>query len=309
MTWQTANRVAAIAAAQACDELGIDTDLGPIDVGAAIDRAGVALIYRPLPSLFGVYLRGPSMSPGILVNSSMIRAVRRHTAAHELGHHLFGHQSSIDSGADADNPSAPLYSMRPGGWPDEEKLAESFASWFLMPRRAVAAVLTDMGVGTPQTAAQVYQLALRLGTTFAATVRHLGVLKVINQAQSRTWSNVAPARLKRELAGDLLPSTRGIDVWDIATAPAWTPAAVASPGDIVVIPADISATLAVRGPAEIVGQIHNGWAARCVDPADGDGRVTVTTPSDSYSLGVMGRPHGSYRPFDIPRPQATEGAL
>jgi IrrE N-terminal-like domain len=309
MTWQSANRVAAIAAAQAHGDLGIDATAGPVDVGAAIDRAGVALMYQPLPTLFGVYLHGVTTGPGIMVNNTLTRAVRRHTAAHELGHHRFGHQSSIEAGADAANPSASLRATRRGGWSDEEKMAEAFASWFLMPRRAVMAVCGDMGVTAPRIAAQVYQLALRLGTTFAATIRHLGVLKLISQAQARSWAAAAPATLKRQLVGDGITSTRGMDVWDLTVAPAYTAASIASPGDIVMITTDIGETCAVEGPAEILGPVAGGWAVRCGDPCDGDARVMLTTSSKLCSLSVGRRPFGVYRPADDSTPQATEGAL
>jgi len=45
LSWQVANRIASIAATQAHDELGIDTTVAPIDVAAAIARAGVELMY------------------------------------------------------------------------------------------------------------------------------------------------------------------------------------------------------------------------------------------------------------------------
>ncbi len=262
MTWQSANRVAAIAAAQAHGDLGIDTTAAPIDVDAAIDRAGVVLMYRPLPTLFGVYLRGSSTGPGIMVNNALTRAVRRHTAAHELGHHRFGHESSFEAGADTQDPSASLRATRRGGWSDDEKTAEAFASWFLMPRRAVMAVLDDMDVTAPRSASQAYQLALRLGTTFAATIRQLGVLKLISQAQARSWAAVAPAALKRQLAGDCGTSTRGMDVWDLTVSPAYTPASVASPGDLVMIPGS-GETCSVRGPGETLGPVRR-WLDRAL---------------------------------------------
>lgn len=309
MTWQSAIRVAAIAAAQAHGDLGIDTQAVPVDVDAAIDRAGVVLMYRPLPSLFGVYLYSAGTDPGIMVNNAVTRSVRRHTAAHELGHHRFGHQSSIEAGADTTDPSSSLRAARRGGWSDEEKVAEAFASWFLMPRPAVKAVCADMAVTAPHTAAQVYQLALRLGTTFTATVRHLGVLKIISQTQARSWAAVAPATLKRQLAGGGIASTRGMDVWDLAAAPACTPASIASPGDIVMVTTDSGEPCAVRGPAEILGPVAGGWAARCSDPGDIDARVTLSTSSHSYSVIVGHRPYGLYQPTAQTAPQATEGAV
>ena len=309
MTWQSAHRVAAIAAAQAHGDLGVDTTEVPVEVSAAVHRAGIPLMYRPLPTLFGVYLSGASTGPGVLVNNALTRPVRRHTAAHELGHHRFGHASTVEAGADATNPSAALGTMRRGDWSDEEKTAESFASWFLIPRRGVLAVLDDMGLAAPRTADQVYQLSLRLGVTFAAVVRHLAVLKLISQAQARSWAAVAPAKLKRRLAGTWVPSTRAIDVWDLTVAARYTPLSAASPGDIVTVTADPGDECGVLGPADLLGPVDHGWAARCNDAGANDERVTLTTSHGSYSVGVAPRPSGIYLSTDLRTPQVTKGAL
>jgi Zn-dependent peptidase ImmA (M78 family) len=307
MAWQSAHRVAAIAAAQAHGDLGIDTTQVPVEVGESVHRAGVPLMYRPLPTLFGVYLNGTSTGPGILVNNALTLPVRRHTAAHELGHHRFGHASTVEAGADADDPSASLHTTRQTGWSDEEKTAEAFASWFLMPRRGMLTVLDDMGLVAPETAAQVYQLGLRLGVTFAAVVRHLAVLKLITHAQARSWAAIAPATFKRRLAGNWATSTRGIDVWDLAVAPHLTPSSIASPGDIVTVTAELGETCSVSGPAEVLGPVDGGWAARCDDPGDADGRVTLSTSQSSYSVGVAPRPSGIYGSSDLPPLLATKG--
>jgi Zn-dependent peptidase ImmA (M78 family) len=294
MTWRTAHRVAAIAAAQAHGDLDVNTTQIPVDVDAAVHRAGIPLIYRRLPTLFGVYLNGGSTGPGILLNNALTRPVRRHTAAHELGHHRFGHASTVEAGADPSNPSASLHSTRHGGWSDEEKTAEAFASWFLMPRRGVLALLSDMGLAVTDKAAQVYQLSLRLGVTFAAAVRHLAVLKLITQAQTRDWATVAPATLKRRLAGNWASPTQGIDVWDLTVAAHHTPSSVASPGDIVMVTANPGETCDLSGCAKILGFVDGRWAARCEDPASTPGRVTLSSSHGSYSVGVAPRPLGIY---------------
>ncbi len=292
MSWQTAHRVAAIAATQAHDGLGIDPCAIPVAVAPAIHRAGVVLLYRPLPTLFGAYLTGRDIATGILVNNRLTRAVRRHSAAHELGHHRLGHQCTLDSGALEDSGES-LRDTRRGGWPDHEKTAEAFAAWFLMPRRAVHAVLADMGVAAPTGAEQIYQLALRLGTSYAATVRHLATLKMISRPRAQQLGSISPGVIKRRLASQDLSSTRDVEVWDLSLAPRHTPAAVASSGDLLLVPGTELQNSA--GPVEDIGV--NAQSSRllvCTEPTTLEAPVSVATESGSYSLLVQSRPAGLY---------------
>ncbi|MFD0394650.1 ImmA/IrrE family metallo-endopeptidase [Streptomyces nogalater] len=71
----------------------------------------------------------------MLLNASLNAVTQRHTAAHELGHHRLGHRTAADEEMD------PALRWGDGSWPEEEKTAEAFAAWFLMPLPAVRAAL------------------------------------------------------------------------------------------------------------------------------------------------------------------------
>lgn len=295
-----ANRVASIAATQAHDQLGIDPRTAPVEVAPAIHRADIVLMYRPLPGLFGAYL-ADTPAKGILVNNRLSRAVRRHTAAHELGHHQLDHGTIRDVGASSDE-AQPFAVGR--GAPDVEKVAEAFASWFLMPLRGVRAVLAQMGLEKPVTAAHVYQLSLRLGTSYATTVRHLVSLRLADSVGARTWGSVPPANLKRQLARECIDSTRGIDVWDLADV-LGCPGAVASPYDLLVLPAQRDVP-DIDGPAEVVQQLDTGqWVLRCTG-VDQITRLAVGTPSHIRSLSIEPQPRGLYLGECSPPPVETE---
>lgn len=289
MSWQVANRVASIAAAQAHDELGVDVSAVPIDVASAIATAGVELMHRPMPALFGAYLADMPVK-GILVNNRMSRAVRRHTAAHELGHHQLGHGTMYDAGATDDL-------MRPmsvtSGASSVERTAEAFATWFLMPLRTVRAALQACGFSPPLTAAQVYQLSLRLGTTYAATVRHLVSLRLADQEQSRRWAASSPGRLKRYLAGDVLESTRNVDVWDFSDLPAGDSTVVVSPGDVLIIPAEHGVAAAENSVTEAVEIGAGRWAVQC-EAASSGSIVAIDTAAGLISAQVTQRPAGRF---------------
>lgn len=207
-TWVEANQVANLAAAQAHADLEIDPAGFPIDVYSAIEKAGVLLMWRPLPKAFGIYVDAPGSRPGILINNRLGLAVQRHTAAHELGHHMLGHGSRVD--VDLDPFSGPRR-----GWSDSEKVAEAFAVWFLMPRRAVRAALEQMSLERLHEPEEVYQLSLLLGTSFRATVRHLRNLRLAGQHQVRAWMAVQPSRIKNRIDPGVPPASRLPNVWKI----------------------------------------------------------------------------------------------
>jgi hypothetical protein len=206
-TWTEAHRLANLAAAQAHGCLGVDPSSFPVDVYGAIGEADVMLIWRPLPRLFGMYLDEPGSRPGVILNSELDPAVQRQTAAHELGHHVFGHGTRADVDLEA------LIERR-SGWSDVEKAAEAFASWFLMPRRAIAAAMACMDLGRLTQPTDVYRLSLLLGTSYRTTVRHLPNLRLASQEQARSWMSIPPSRIKAALdPAAEAPASRSHDVW------------------------------------------------------------------------------------------------
>ena len=203
VTWTDAHRIASIAAAHAHHDFGVDTSSPPIDIAAALAAAEVPLMWRPMPRLFGAYLGGGGLRPGVLVNSAIPVGARRHTAAHELGHHCLRHAAAIDDGAclhlDPLEASAAPAATGRARWTDAEKTAEAFAAWFLMPRRAVLAAMRRLGLTRLDTPTDVYQLSLILGTSFRSTARHLPNLRLASPDHASAWMAQVPGRLKAEL--------------------------------------------------------------------------------------------------------------
>lgn len=199
MNWDVAHQVAAIAAVQAHRDLGTDRTRY-VDIFAALRTAGIASVARPMPRLFGVYIAEADGGPGVLLNACLDIVTQRHTAAHELGHHCLAHRSAYDQELD------PSSRWGDGSWPDEEKAAEAFAAWFLMPRPAVLAALALTGAPGTLTPLHAYQVARWLGTSYAGTVRHLAQLRLISREHGRSWLKVQPTALKGMLAGDAAPT-------------------------------------------------------------------------------------------------------
>lgn len=289
MTWQVANRIASIAAAQAHGQLGIDSKSLPIQVSDAIAKADVTLMWQRLPALFGVYVKGCGDRPGILVNSKMTRSARRHTAAHELGHHQLGHASSVESGSnigDSCNPAS-----RGSNWSPPERAAEAFASWFLMPRLGVVKLLGELGIKRLASADQAYQLSLHMGTAYASTVRHLGSLRLISHQQSQEWARVPPSAFKKKIYSGTLDSTQDVDVWHLGRGKGRT--LYASPGDLICIPTTGSRTH-LEGDLQIEVEDTDCNFVRCMTGIS-DGFGTITTDDGVItSVVIEARPQGLF---------------
>lgn len=209
-TWAEANGVGMLAAAQAHGDYGIDTATWPVDVYGAIYGAGVVTMWQQMPRQFGAYINDPGSRPGILINNGLPYAAQRQTAGHELGHHWWKHGTREDG--DLDPPG----DRRPP-WPPEEKQAESFAAWFLMPRRAAVAALNRLGIKEIRSPADAYQLSLLLGTPYRATVRHLPNIRLAHQARVAEWIKVPPNVIKDRLdQADVSPASRKPDVWVVS---------------------------------------------------------------------------------------------
>jgi hypothetical protein len=98
-------------------------------------------------------------------------------------------------------------------WPEAERLAEAFAAWFLMPRRAVRAGLRRLGLVQPRTPEDVYRLALLLGTSYRGTARQMLNLKLATRRDVTEWAAVPPGRIKDRMDAKPRRMSSGNDVW------------------------------------------------------------------------------------------------
>ncbi|MBT2234416.1 ImmA/IrrE family metallo-endopeptidase [Nonomuraea sp. NEAU-A123] len=214
MTWGLAHGRAMIRAAQAHRDLDLDQSRY-VDVYQALHRAGLMVICTPMSALFGAYLPAAVGSggrkAGVLLNSHRSVIDQRHSAAHELGHHVFGHGECVSEGSQVfeDND--------PGAWPVREKEAEAFAAWFLMPRVATRKVIAALGVEAITRPDEVYQIGLHLGTSYQGTLRHLASLKLISSANARSWARLPRGKVRARAVGRAA-SSPGNDIWVLGPA-------------------------------------------------------------------------------------------
>src|SRR4051794_40666666 len=94
---------------------------GPLDVYDLSERLGLRVRFVGV-SMEGMYRRG--RPPRILLSALRPQPRRIYTCAHEVGHHIFKHGSTIDELVEDLSRAGPL---SPG-----EALAQSFAGFLLM---------------------------------------------------------------------------------------------------------------------------------------------------------------------------------
>jgi IrrE N-terminal-like domain len=248
LSWLEAHRIANIAAAQAHHELGVDLTGTRVDIIDAIRAYGPDLMWQPMPTLFGAYLNEDGSTPGFLINSELPRGARRHTAAHELGHAYLKHSTTVDDGSTietvfADEVDAIPPANRRRAWPDQEKTAEAFAAWFLMPRRVLAAALNVLELNRPGSPADVYRLSLLVGTSYRSTLRHLPNVRLATNQSCNAWARVSPGRIKAQLDhGAPKPASRRPDVHVLTNSHNGLTLEL-EPGDRLVMPCAVAMTL------------------------------------------------------------------
>lgn len=120
---------------------------------------------------------------------------RNFTCAHELGHHIFGHGTTVDELIEnLDTPEI---------FNSEEFLVDSFAGFLLMPilgvRKAFASRNWNPASATPE---QIFIVACNFGVGYETLIKHLTYsLKMIEQAQAKLLLKSKPKIIRQEILG------------------------------------------------------------------------------------------------------------
>ena len=186
------NVMAMGAAYRAQKEFHVDPTLR-VDVFKVLEQAGAYVFFRPLKSMYGAYLPIRD-SVGLLINSNLPLSVQRYTAAHEFGHYYLEHKTlSLEKDLDfvAEN-RAPV---------DEDEItAEAFAAFFLMPKPLVVNSIRDLDVKAAEIDSEsAYLLALRMGTSYRATINQLHTYKLISKSHALDLKQSVPKEVKLKL--------------------------------------------------------------------------------------------------------------
>lgn len=193
------------AAAGLLDELEIDQEQ-PIDVFGVISRLGLWLVFQPIDTFLGAVI--PEGSGGIMITTNRRPTIQRYTAAHEIGHWELEHgHLAVDTAKEILGTSTE----------EVERLAQLFATYFLMPPPLVHAAASRHGVraGTRMSSAQAYLIACDMHVSYEAALRQMDNLDIISGRERETLLGTPPLEIKRELAHGHRPRNSYADVWPV----------------------------------------------------------------------------------------------
>jgi Zn-dependent peptidase ImmA (M78 family) len=173
-------------------KFGIPLD-APCDVYELIVRHGLDLRFMEVTSLEGLYLVDGKLGQ-INVCAHRPSGLQRFIAAHELGHHVFGHGAMIDRELD--------YRERFSSFPKDEKLAEVFARFLLMPLRAVHKGFKSIGsVLSSLQPADVFRVSCWLGVGYSTLLHQMRFsLHMIEANDFERLAKTKPQQIKTLLS-------------------------------------------------------------------------------------------------------------
>ncbi|OFE18353.1 hypothetical protein BA895_11995 [Humibacillus sp. DSM 29435] len=178
----------------------------PVDVLAIVRELGLVLMMQPLDHLLGFYVRTEEVC-GVVINSRVPESLQRFTLAHEIAHHVLGHDGSADDEHDVErfDPNA-----------DKEVAAQAFASTLLMPEplvnraiKALPAVQDSRRVA----AADAYLFSRQLGVSFSAGLWRLFGKGILSYDDVRRFRKAGALAAKNDLRGDDRVTDARADVW------------------------------------------------------------------------------------------------
>jgi predicted secreted protein len=215
------------------EELGLRTKIeatpGSIDVFSAIVQLNIPLLFRPLDGLLGTFL--PKPSPGIIVTTERSLSIQRFTGAHELGHCYMGHEVSLDDKSILNRSPFGSHSYDP-----KEAAADAFAASFLCPKwlLQIHAARHRWNARALHDPLAVYQLSLRLGTSFGATCRSLRYHEIIGADVMEELLSIRPKQIKQQLLQLYEMDDWRSDVWLLTEADSST-RIQGAPNDVFVL--------------------------------------------------------------------------
>lgn len=237
----------------------------PLCVYELCDRARVNVRFVDDVSMEGVY--AALAKPTILISSLRPLARRSFTCAHELGHHVFGHGSTIDElKQDADEAA----------FQPNEFLANAFAGFLLMPAQGVKRAFASRGwEPTTATAPQMYRVACSFGVGYETLLGHLQYsLKYIAPDRADTLRKAKLPHIRESLLGFSAP-----DALVIADRRHAMGTLDAEAGNLVLVP---TGARTESDQIELVCDTAEGTVYRALRP----GLARVTLPGESWAIVV-----------------------
>jgi|HubBroStandDraft_6_1064221.scaffolds.fasta_scaffold115151_2 Zn-dependent peptidase ImmA (M78 family) len=164
----------------------------PICIYSVCEVLGVKVRFNNI-NMEGMYQKG--IPPRIHLSSRRPLPRRGYNCAHELGHHVFGHGSSIDELREDAKASVK---------DPKEFLVDAFAGFLMMPtlgmRRAFAIRGWDPQAATPS---QLFTVACEFGVGYSALITHLSAsLNSLSKDRADVLKRATPKSIRTEILGE-----------------------------------------------------------------------------------------------------------
>lgn len=228
---------------------GIDLK-SPTCIYGLCDAHGVMVRFNDI-NMEGMYDR--TAKPRIHVSALRPLARRTFTCAHELGHHVFGHGSTIDELREDESNAA----IRP----PNEVMADAFAAFVLMPTLGIREAFKKRDLQPNSASAQdIYAIACNFGVGQATLVNHLAYgVGMINSEQRSRLGAFTPKMIRTKLIGEIVPEP--LTVADLH----WnSPTLDTEEGALLLLPAGVVVDTAVLMPER---DLPNGRLFRAMKAA------------------------------------------
>ncbi len=175
----------------------------PVCIYSICEAYGVRVRFNDI-NMEGMYQR--SSPPRIHLSSKRPLVRRNYNCAHELGHHVLGHGSSIDELRENQ-------SVRPWDVP-EEYSADTFAAYTLMPTLGIRNAFAVRGLSPAKaTPIEIFRIACQFGVGYSTLVTHLlWGEKMIGRSRAEALRKSTPQSLRKEILGS--PSKQPLIVAD-----------------------------------------------------------------------------------------------
>jgi Zn-dependent peptidase ImmA (M78 family) len=167
----------------------------PICIYDLCEKQNVSVRFNDI-NMEGMYVKEPK--PTIHLSALRPLARRKFTCAHELGHHIFGHGSTIDELRDEQLK----YSDRP----PNEIIADAFAAFLLMPTLGLREAFTIRKLKPENARAlDIYFIACNFGVGQATLVNHLAYgINMISSQKREVLGKITPKAIRTEILGKIV---------------------------------------------------------------------------------------------------------
>ena len=174
--------------------LGIDQK-SPVCIYNLCEKSGVSVRFNDI-NMEGMYVK--ESKPSIQLSALRPLARRHFTCSHELGHHIFGHGSTIDELRD----DQLHYSNRP----PNEIIADAFASFMLMPTLGLREAFKKRDLEPNKASAlDMYFIACNFGIGQATLVNHLAYgIEMINPQRREALGKITLKNIRTEILGEVV---------------------------------------------------------------------------------------------------------